>query len=44
MTIEKDKITGAWKIMDVISGYLVSKVYFGYSKREAIKLFKSETR
>lgn len=35
---------GALEITDIINGYLVRRVYFGYSKREAIKLFKNEVQ
>lgn len=35
---------GALEITDIINGYLVRRVYFGYSKREAIKLFKDEVQ
>ena len=43
MTIDKNA-EGAWRISDIIGGYLVTKVYYFYTKREAIKLFKEETR
>jgi hypothetical protein len=39
MTIEKT-IQGAWRITDIIGGQLVSRVYFGYGKREAMRQFK----
>jgi len=42
MTIEKVKHNGALIISDIIDGYLVSKTYYGYTKKEAIKLFRSE--
>lgn len=43
MTITKDH-RGAWCISAVIKGYLVQRQYFFYTRREAIKLFKEETR
>lgn len=43
MTIEKT-FQGAWRISAIIGNQLVSKQYFGTSKREAIKQFKNETR
>jgi hypothetical protein len=42
MTIEKT-YQGALKISDIIGGQFVSRQYFGYSKREALRLFKDET-
>ena len=43
MSIDKNS-EGAWRISDIIDGYLVTRRYYGYTKREAIKLFKEETR
>ena len=43
MTIDKNA-EGAWRITDIVDGYLVTRRYYGYTKREAIKLFKEETR
>jgi hypothetical protein len=39
MTTEKTT-QGAWRITDIIGGQLVSRVYFGYGKREAMRQFK----
>jgi hypothetical protein len=33
---------GAWRIPDIIDGRLVSRVYFYYTKREAIAEFREE--
>lgn len=33
---------GAWRISAILNGYRVSRQYFGYSKREVVRLFKSE--
>lgn len=41
MTIEKT-FQGAWKISDIIGGYLVTRQYFDYTKKEAIAEFKGE--
>lgn len=43
MTVDKNA-EGAWRISDIVNGYLVTKVYYFYTKREAIKLFKEQTR
>ena len=42
MTVEKIIHSGALIISDIIDGYLVSKTYYGYTKKEAVKLFRSE--
>jgi hypothetical protein len=38
MIIDKNN-EGAWRISDSINGYLETKVYYFYTKKEAIKLF-----
>jgi hypothetical protein len=43
MIIEKN-INGYWVIYETIRGYLMTKVYIGYTKMEAIKMFKQATR
>lgn len=32
---------GAWMISGMINGYLVSEQYMGYTKKEAVAMFKS---
>ena len=39
MAIDKDK-EGAWRISDIINDQLITKVYYYYTKKEAIRLFK----
>jgi len=41
MTIEKT-VEGAYRITAIIGGYLVTRRYYGYTKKEAVKLFKEE--
>ena len=41
MTITKQH-NGSLLISDIINGHLVTRVYYEYSKREALKLFKQE--
>jgi len=41
MTIEKTS-EGAYRITEIIGGYLVTRRYYGYTKKEAVKLFKEE--
>jgi hypothetical protein len=35
---------GAWCISDTVRGYLVTRTYFGYTRREAERMFRAETR
>jgi len=41
MIIDKNN-EGAWRISDIVSGYWVTKVYYFFTKKEAIKMFKKE--
>jgi hypothetical protein len=43
VSIDKNS-EGAWRISDIVDGYLVTRRYYGYTKREAVRLFKEETR
>lgn len=43
MTIERT-FQGAYKISAIVNGYLVSKQFLGYTKREAIQAFKEFTK
>lgn len=43
MTIERT-FQGAYKISAIVNGYLVSRQYMGYTKREAIQAFKQEIK
>lgn len=44
MTVERMFPSGGYRIDDVVGGYLVTKWYYGYTKREAIRMFKEETK
>lgn len=33
---------GAWRISAIVKGYLVSKQYMGYTKKEAVALFQQQ--
>lgn len=41
LQIEKT-FQGAWRISAMVNGYLVSKQYFGYTKKEAISQFQHD--
>lgn len=43
MTIERNP-EGAYLITEIIGGMLVSRLFYGYTKREAIRLFKIEMK
>ena len=40
MIIDKNN-EGAWRISDIINGYWESRVYYFYTKAEAIKKFRA---
>lgn len=43
MTISYRKtFQGAWELSTLKNGYLVTRQYMGYTKREATRLFKGE--
>jgi len=42
MTVTRHPISGAWIVSDMIGGYLTSRVYVGYTKREAVQRFREE--
>lgn len=42
MTIYRDKIRGCWVVSAIVDGYLKTRRYYGYTKREAITAFKQE--
>jgi hypothetical protein len=43
MTAQKNS-AGAWVVSDIVGGYLVTRVYYYYTKREALAQFKREVR
>jgi hypothetical protein len=36
--------SGAWIVSEIVGGYLVSRTYYGYTKREAVALFRAAKR
>lgn len=44
MSITKLFPSGAWEISDMIKGYLVRRIYFNCTKKQAISEFKSEMK
>jgi hypothetical protein len=43
MTIERTSPLAGYRLTDIINGYYVSRLYLGYTKREAIAKFKKES-
>jgi len=35
---------GSWVVSDIVAGYLVTRVYYGYTKRESVARFTLEMR
>lgn len=33
---------GAWVVSDIVGGYWVSRRYYGYTKRQALAMFRAE--
>ena len=44
MIVTKLPVSGALWISDLINNELVTRVYYGYSRRDAMRLFKAEMR
>ena len=34
--------SGAWQVCDVVGGYLTTKTYYGYTRSEAVRMFRAE--
>jgi hypothetical protein len=35
---------GAWRVSAIVGGYWVSRQYMGYTKREAVAMFKEQQK
>ena len=44
MIVEKNKINGSFIISDIKNGYWFTRVYYFYTKKEAVKMFKQELK
>lgn len=44
MIIKRNKVSGIWIISEIIAGYLFTRKYIGYTKKEAIREFKKEIK
>ena len=43
MTVERT-VQGAWRVSQIVDGYLLTRQFFGYTKKEAMQLFKQYTK
>ena len=43
MLIERN-YQGAWVISDIIGGYRVARQYYGYTKAQAVALFRADNK
>ena len=41
-TITRAVPSGAWIISDFVGGYLVTRTYYGHTKRDSLRLFRAE--
>jgi hypothetical protein len=42
--IAEKNYEGAWVVSDIVGGYLVTRRYYYYTKREALAMFRAEAR
>ena len=40
--IAEKNYEGAWVVSDIVGGYWVTRRYYFYTKREAVRLFRQE--
>jgi hypothetical protein len=43
-TAERNRVNGSWVVSDIVAGYWVTRVYYGYSKRESVARFTLEMK
>jgi hypothetical protein len=44
MTVERIKHNGHYVISDIVKGFLFKRVYIGYTRKEAIAMFRDAKR
>lgn len=42
ITVERNKVNGSYILTTIVKGCYVSRVYYGYTKKECIAMFKDE--
>jgi len=40
--VERVSHSGAWIVSDIVGGYRVARTYYGYTRRQAVALFRRE--
>ena len=43
VSVEKT-MQGAWRVSAIVGGFLVSTQYMGYTKKEAVAMFKQQNK
>jgi hypothetical protein len=41
MTAERNQVNGSWIISDIVGGRYYVRSYYGYTKRDALRLFRA---
>ena len=44
MTIKKNQESGAFEIYALIGNHLLTRTYYGYTRREAVAMFRAELK
>jgi hypothetical protein len=44
MIVERIAHSGAWRISDIVNGYWFTRVYYGYSKRDAMREYREDRK
>lgn len=44
MSVYRHPVHGAWIVSAIVGGYFVERAYYGYTKKEAVRLFRKEAR
>lgn len=44
ITVERVQHSGALVLSCIVGGYLLSRTYYGHTKRDALRLFRAELR
>jgi hypothetical protein len=44
MIVERNPVSGAWNISEIVDGYLMRRSYLDYTKKEAVAAFKAEKK
>ena len=42
LSITKNPINGSYVVSDIIDGHLVTRTYYGYTKKECRRMFRNE--